>query len=151
MNNNDRWHLGSWQSNHHTGRSLRWDCLVTCLCYQLITKSSDKTVASPLSDQTRMVSCQVRRTESQNITWWRHQIENFPRYWPFVRGIHKGQWRAALMFSLISAWIKSWVNDRDVGDLRRHRAHYDVTVMILIHRPYGSSNETSKPHALYLF
>ena len=37
---------------------------------------------------------------------------NFPRYWPFVRGIHrspsdsphKGQWRGAVMFSLVSAW-----------------------------------------------
>ena len=40
-------------------------------------------------------------------TWWLHQMEtDFPRYWPFVRGIHrspvnsphKGQWRGALMF-----------------------------------------------------
>ena len=44
---------------------------------------------------------------------WRH----FPRYWPFVRGIHqylvnsphKGQWRAALMFSLICVRINGWV------------------------------------------
>ena len=61
----------------------------------------------------------------------------FPRYWPFVRGIHrspvnsphKGQRRGALIFSLICAWINSWVNTREAGDLRRHRAHYDVTVM----------------------
>ena len=41
----------------------------------------------------------------------------FPRYWTFVRGIHrspvnspyKGQWRGALMFSLICTWINSWV------------------------------------------
>ena len=33
--------------------------------------------------------------------------------------------------SLICAWINGWVNDRDVGDLRRHRANYDVIVMIL--------------------
>ena len=33
------------------------------------------------------------------------------------------------MFSLIWAWIKGWVNNREAGDLRRHRAHYDVTVM----------------------
>ena len=25
---------------------------------------------------------------------------------------------------------KQWVNNREAGDLRRHRAHYDVTVMI---------------------
>ena len=64
---------------------------------------------------------------------WKH----FPRYWPFVRGIHrspvnspdKGQWRGALMFSLIFAWINGWVKTREAGELSRHRAHYDVTVM----------------------
>ena len=64
---------------------------------------------------------------------WKH----FPRYWPFVRGIHrpsvnsphKGQWCRALMFSLICIWINGWVNNRAAGDLRRHHPHYDVTVM----------------------
>ena len=60
------------------------------------------------------------------------------RYWPFVRGVHrwpvnsphKGQWRGALMFSLICTWTSGWANHRDAGDLRRHRAHYVVTVLI---------------------
>ena len=64
--------------------------------------------------------------------------KRFPRYWPFERGIHrspvnsphKGQWRGALMFSLICVWINSWVNNREAGDLRRYRAHYDVIVML---------------------
>ena len=42
---------------------------------------------------------------------------------------HKGQWRGALMFSLICARINDWVNNREACDLRRHRPHYDVTVM----------------------
>ena len=42
---------------------------------------------------------------------------------------HKGQWREALMFSLICVWINDWVNNRGAGDLRRYRAHYDVIVM----------------------
>ena len=58
-------------------------------------------------------------------------------YWPFVWGIHwspvnsphKSQWGGALMFSLICAWINSWVNNREAGDLRCHCAHYDVIVM----------------------
>ena len=63
----------------------------------------------------------------------------FRAYWPFVRGIHrsptnsphKGQRRGALMFSLICALNKNgWVNNREADDFRRHRAHYDVTVMI---------------------
>ena len=42
---------------------------------------------------------------------------------------HTDQWRAALMFSLICAWTNGWINNQDAGDLRRRRAHYDVTVM----------------------
>ena len=68
-----------------------------------------------------------------DVIKWKH----FPRYWPFVRGIHrspvnsphKGQWRGALMFSLICVWINGWVNNREAGDLRRYCAHYDVIVM----------------------
>ena len=66
---------------------------------------------------------------------WKH----FPRYWPFVREInrllvnspHKGQWRGALMFSLICAWENGWANQKDAGNLRRHRTHYDVIVVWL--------------------
>ena len=69
-----------------------------------------------------------------DVIKWKH----FPRFWTFVRGIHrspvnlphKGQWRGALMFSLICVWINDWVNNREAGDLRRHLAHYDVRVMI---------------------
>ena len=43
---------------------------------------------------------------------------------------HKGQWHGALMFSLICAWTNGWANNRDSGELRRHCAHYDVTVMV---------------------
>ena len=46
-----------------------------------------------------------------------------------------GQWRGALMFSLISARINGWVNIREAGDLRRHHAHYDVIVMIFYYLP----------------
>ena len=42
----------------------------------------------------------------------------------------KGQWRGALKFYLIYAWINGWVNNREAGDLRRRRIHYDVTVMM---------------------
>ena len=68
-----------------------------------------------------------------DVIKWKH----LPRYWPFVRGIHRspvnspheGQWRGALMFSLICVWINGWVNNGGAGDFRRYRAHYDVTVM----------------------
>ena len=70
-----------------------------------------------------------------DVIKWKH----FPRNWPYVRGIHrspvisphKGQWRGALMFSVICVWINGWVNNREAGDLRRHRAHYHVSVMTI--------------------
>ena len=70
-------------------------------------------------------------------SWWRHQMETFSRYWPFVQGIHwspvnsphKNQWRGALIFSLICTWINGWAIDREAGDLRRYRTNFDVPVM----------------------
>ena len=32
-------------------------------------------------------------------------------------------------FFLSRAWINSWVNNHEPGDLRHHRAHYDIIVM----------------------
>ena len=66
-----------------------------------------------------------------DVIKWKH----FPRYRPFVLGIHrspvnsphKGQWRGTLMFSVICVWINGWVNN---GDLRHYLAHYDVIVMM---------------------
>ena len=49
---------------------------------------------------------------------------------------HKGQWRGILIFSLICAWINGWVNNGEAGDLRRHMAHYDTTVMNSVYRWY---------------
>ena len=77
---------------------------------------------------------QARHGLHDDIIKWKH----LPRYWPFVRGIHRpsvnspqnGQWRGALIFSLICVWINGWVNNREAGDLRRYFIHCDVTVMI---------------------
>ena len=68
-----------------------------------------------------------------DVIKWKH----FPNYWPFVRGIHRSpvnspQQRPVTRnfdFSLICTWTNEWVNNRHAGDLRRHRAHYNVTVM----------------------
>ena len=87
------------------------------------------------SCQNENFQCSQRRQFHQHddVTKWKH----FTHYWPFVRGIHrlpvnsphKGQWRGALGFSLIWAWVNRWVHNCEAGDLRRHRAHYDVIVM----------------------
>ena len=67
--------------------------------------------------------------------WWRHRIETFPRYWSFVRGIHQSpvtKARDAELWFFMRAWTNGWANIWDAGDLRRHRAHYDATIMILM-------------------
>ena len=35
-------------------------------------------------------------------------------------------------FFLICVWINGWENNREAGDLRRHRAHYDVIAMLYL-------------------
>ena len=69
-------------------------------------------------------------------SWWRHQMETFSTLLALCEEnspvtselTHKGQWHEALIFYLICAWAKGWANHRYARDLRRHRAHYDVTV-----------------------
>ena len=87
-----------------------------------------------LSQQRHMSVLHISRdVMHDDVIKWKH----FPHYWPFVRGIqrspvdspHKGQWRGALILSLICTRINGWVNNREPGDLRRHCAHYDVSVM----------------------
>ena len=79
-----------------------------------------------------------RVQETEIHTWWRHQMETFSALLAICAGNSpvpvnsplKGQWRGALMFSLICTRINGWVNNGDAGDLRLNRSHYDVTVMI---------------------
>ena len=74
----------------------------------------------------------ARLSEHDDVIKWKH----FPRYWPFVRGSPvNGEFPAQrtvtrnfdVFFDL--RLNKRWVNNREAGDLRRHRAHYDVIVM----------------------
>ena len=70
-------------------------------------------------------------------SWWRHEMGTFSALLAICAGNspvpvnspHKGQWRGALMFSLICVWINGWVNNRETGNLRRHQAHCNVLVM----------------------
>ena len=94
--------------------------------------------------------CLFWRKSKQNIwvygpiIWWRHQMENFPHNSPFVRGIHRSHTKASdtelWCFLLICVWINSWVKNREAGDLRRHRGHYDANVMKM---PLKNSTQSS--------
>ena len=58
-----------------------------------------------------------------------------------------GPWRGALMVSLICVWINGWINNREAGDLRRHRGHYDVNVMCCRSVPSYCVNQWRRPGA----
>ena len=108
-------------------------------------------------------------SESISAPWWHSDVslhvvhddvikwKHFPRYWPFVRGIHrspvnsphKGQWRGALMFSLICVGINGGVNNREAGDLRRYRVHYDVIVMMINWCAFGCPGANGLTNRLF--
>ena len=99
----------------------------------------DRPMSAELDNTRHKFLQRIKLPITQNIyPWWRHQMETCSALLAFVRGIHRSsvnspqkvQWRGALMFSLIYAWINGWINDHETGDLICHRAHYDVTVMI---------------------
>ena len=113
--------------NNRTGRA-NYDCFLIILIKIHIQ-------AQILLFKQSTVLFQIPKDHDDVIKW-----KHFPRNWPFVREIHrspvnfphKGQWRGALMFSLIYAWINDSVNNREAGDLRRQHGHYDVIVMITV-------------------
>ena len=109
--------------------------------------------------RTQLLFYHKQRHADRKSTFFAHihddaiKWKRFPRNWPLVRRIHrwsvnsphKGQWRGALMLSLICARIKGWVNNRKAGDLRRDRAHYDVIVMINVRFSYYYVSNTKAP------
>ena len=67
-----------------------------------------------------------------------------PRWIPSTNARDAG----LLMFSLICAWINGSVSNREAGDLRRHRIHYDVTIMELQKHCRGDQGQIG---AIYLW
>ena len=67
------------------------------------------------------------------LSWWCHQMEPFPRYWPFVRtGEFPSKWPVTRSLDVFFEMrLNKRVDNQSRGwwFLRRHRAHYDVTVM----------------------
>ena len=109
-----------------------------------------------------MVSLTGWLANHDDVIKWKHFPHNWPKKTPKLRvtGLcagnspvntpHKGQWRGALVFSLICTWTNGWVNNRDADDLRRHRANYDVTLMAIIvlanlHREVASQKTKRNP------
>ena len=72
-------------------------------------------------------------TNTGGKLWWRHPMETFSELLAICAMEFTGhRWiprtkasDAELWCFLICAWINGWVNNREAGDLRRHRTHYD--------------------------
>ena len=82
--------------------------------------------------------CVLTRLWQRGVaTWRRHQMETFSVLLALCAGksLFTGEFPSqrpvtrSFDFSFICAWLNGWVNNLEAGDLRRHRAHYDVIVM----------------------
>ena len=68
------------------------------------------------------------------FSWWRHEMETFSALLAIcagnspVPGEFPAQRPVTQSFDVLFD-LNGWVNNREVGDLRRHRTHHDVIVM----------------------
>ena len=119
-------HISAWE--HYNGIQIYSVFRINLFC----TSVMQYDIIDLLIIATILVPVHTGQVHDDVIKW-----KQFPRYWPFVRGNHrwpvnsphKDQWRGALIFYLIYAWINGWVNNGEAGDSRRHRTHYDLTLM----------------------
>ena len=74
---------------------------------------------SPLPQFAVFGSCLVRREFVSISPMMTSSNENIFCVIGPLCGEFTGQWRGALMFPLICAWIKVWANSRETGDLRQ--------------------------------
>ena len=106
-----------------------------CFCIKSLKYSCEKKMFSNFTKtqsikfflKLKRISPVKKWAAIQKKTWWCHQMKTFSgiqRYSP-----HKDHWHWAKMFSKICVWTNGWANNRDAGDLRCHRTHFDVTVM----------------------
>ena len=101
------WLYMAWtNSNHHADSTVLWLKLRNTRCYKLhFTQNKSSSWGRQPVDWFVIVWFVYQSKRHDDVIKWKH----FPRYWPFVRGIHrppvnsphKGQWCGALMFSLI--------------------------------------------------
>ena len=105
------------------------------------------TVVSPSAESLNYAALEIASDMSHNmqhddVIKWKH----FPRHWPLVRGIHrspvnsphKGQWRWALLYSLICVWInRGWWFETLSRWLWRHCNNFRLSHHVFKQRPHG--------------
>ena len=127
---------------HLTLSSVKWNgshFVATSMCYT--RESITQWLWASINQAIRRLARKFALHQITN-TWWRHQMETYsaslaicsgksplPGEFPAQRPVTQ-----SFDFSLVCVRINGWVNNRETGDLRRHRAHYDVIVMMFIIR-----------------
>ena len=79
-----------------------------------------------------LVLTHIADSRNHNIifyTCWRHQMETFSALLALCEGYPSLIGGFPLQRPVICVWTNNWANDQDAGGLRRHRTHYDVSVM----------------------
>ena len=102
------WRNCNANENHEYRMSMNKVWLYTCLLHELYTRN-------------------------MSLLWWRHQMETFSALLVLCVGNSPvtGEFPPQRPVTRSCNWINGWANNREAGDLRRHRAHSDVIVMIL--------------------
>ena len=118
--------------------------LVTMYLYSLSLGLSNSNLNC--SEATQKYTCH------DDVIKWKH----FPRYWPFLQGIHlpsvnslhRGQWRGALMFSLICALNKRLSKQSLGWWFETQSAHFAVIVME--NWSISNNNESQQAGMMYI-
>ena len=113
---------------HHNGRdSVSNHQPHDCLLNRLFRRRSKKTsklrvigLCAGNSPGTGEFPAQMASNAENVSIWWRHHV---PSQRPVTRSFD---------VSLICALSNGWVSNREAVDLRRHRAHFDVIVMLTV-------------------
>ena len=107
-----------------------------------------------------MITTDFNRNTGEKFThwWWRHQMETFSALLAICAGNSPvtGEFPAQRpvtqsfdVFFFMWAWINNRANNRGAGDLRRHRANYDVTVMTWTHTERNGRYDADDAKDLY--
>ena len=110
-------------------------------CYQSLKQfKSSKYYLNHVLDRKEYVASILGLPFMMFSSWWRHQMKTFSSLLalcdgnPPVTGGFPSQKPVTRIYDvpLICAWANGWAKTRDSGDLKRHRAHYDVTLMFYV-------------------
>ena len=84
-----------------------WSCI--SLCIQLIISLHHICIfASHLIPPRGIGENHWGATSRIRSAWWRHKRKHFPRYWPFVRGIHRSRGIPIKKSSEVKLWCFLW-------------------------------------------